>query len=184
MEKRAAAKPSAPGKATTKDVLGADFSKEVPEKWRKYYDRLIGMRSFLRRRKETQVNAANQQNLRHGEHMGDVGTNSYEKDLALSRVSSEQDALFEIDAALDRIQDGTYGICEMTGKQIEPDRLDAIPWTRFSAEAERKLEEEGQIKTAQIPPPERIGRSTTTNRLGEEWNREPQPSDKPEDKKD
>ena len=39
-----------------------------------------------------------------------------------------------------RIEDGTYGICELTGKPIGWKRLEAIPWTRFSVEAENQLE--------------------------------------------
>ena len=184
MGKRVSRKPTIRRKAVATEVLGSNPTEQVPQKWRKYYDRLLEMRSYLRRRKRSQLRVAKQQNLRHGEHMADVGTNSFEKDLALSRVSSEQDALFEIGAALDRIEEGTYGICELTGKPIENERLDAIPWTRFSAEAERRLEAEGQIKTAHIPQPERIGRSSTTNRLGDEWNREAQPpKDKPERKR-
>lgn len=180
MEKRASSK-RVQRRAATEDILGAMPEDQVPSQWRSYYKRLIDMRSFLRRGKRNQLNAANEQNLRYGEHMADVGTNSYEKDLALSRVSSEQDALFEIGAALDRIQDGTFGKCELTGKPIEPERLEAIPWTRFSADAERHLEREGQIKTASLPQPQKIGRSSTSNRVGEEWNPEPQPKEDKED---
>jgi RNA polymerase-binding transcription factor DksA len=54
-------------------------------------------------------------------------------------ASFEQEALYEIDAALKRIEDGTYGICELTGKPIPWERLEAIPWTRFSLEAQNQL---------------------------------------------
>ncbi len=75
--------------------------------------------------------------------MADAGTDTYDRDWALGMLSSEQDAVYEIDQAIDRIRNGTYGICEMTGKPIEPGRLEAIPWTRFSLEAERELEQNG-----------------------------------------
>jgi hypothetical protein len=55
-------------------------------------------------------------------------------------ASFEQEALYEVDAALQRIDDGTYGICELTGQLIPWKRLEAIPWTRFSIEAEVQLE--------------------------------------------
>jgi DnaK suppressor protein len=65
---------------------------------------------------------------------------------ALSLISSEQNALYEIDQALRRIRDGTYGICEATGKPIPEDRLNAVPWTRFTLEVEEQLERERQAR--------------------------------------
>ena len=73
-------------------------------------------------------------------HMADAATDSFDRDLVLGLVSFEQEGLYEIDAALKRIEDGTYGICELTGKRIPWKRLEAIPWTRFSIEAENGLE--------------------------------------------
>jgi hypothetical protein len=72
--------------------------------------------------------------------MADAGTDSFDRDLTLSLASFEQEALYEVDEALQRIDDGTYGVCELTGRPIPWKRLEAIPWTRFSIEAEAKLE--------------------------------------------
>jgi RNA polymerase-binding transcription factor DksA len=77
-------------------------------------------------------------------------------------LSSEQDALYEIDEALNRIRDGRYGKCELTGKRIEAPRLEAIPWTRFSAAAERQLEREGALKRARLGPRETVARTEAT----------------------
>ena len=44
----------------------------------------------------------------------------------------------------------TYGVSELTGKKIDAERLEALPWTRFSAEAERQLEKEGDIRSAHL----------------------------------
>jgi RNA polymerase-binding transcription factor DksA len=73
-------------------------------------------------------------------------------------MSSEQDAVYEIDEAMMRIRRGTYGICELTGKPIERLRLEAIPWTRFSADAEQQLEKNGEIRRARLAPREAIAR--------------------------
>jgi len=73
-------------------------------------------------------------------HMADAATDSFDRDLVLGLVSFEQEGLYEIDAALKRIEDGSYGICELTGKIIPWERLEAIPWTRFSIEAENQIE--------------------------------------------
>jgi RNA polymerase-binding transcription factor DksA len=76
----------------------------------------------------------------YGQHMADAGTDTFDRDFALSLVSSEQDALSEVEAAIKRIRDGTYGICELTGKPIGKDRLLVVPFTRYSAEAQKELE--------------------------------------------
>src|SRR6188472_2628344 len=62
-----------------------------------------------------------------GMHQADAGSDAYDRDFALSLLSQEQDALYEIDQALKRIELGTYGKCEMSGKQIPRARLEAIP---------------------------------------------------------
>jgi len=72
-------------------------------------------------------------------HLGDAATDTFDRDLTLSLVSFEQEKLYEIEAALKRIDDGSYGICELTGQPIPQRRLEAVPWTRFSEAAERDL---------------------------------------------
>jgi len=64
-------------------------------------------------------------------HMADLGTDNYEIENILHLVDSERKILAEIDDALLRIEDGTYGICEGGGEQIPKERLQAIPWTRY-----------------------------------------------------
>ena len=91
-------------------------------------------------------------------HMADAGTDTYDRDFALSVLSAEQDAVYEIDEALDRIRNGTYGKCELTGKPIEPERLEAIPWTRFTADAERGLERENAVNRTKLADRESVPR--------------------------
>ena len=76
----------------------------------------------------------------HGLHQADAGSDAYDRDFALSLLSQEQDALFEIDEALKRIAKGTYGVCEMSGKQIPKARLEARPFARFTVECQNDLE--------------------------------------------
>jgi RNA polymerase-binding transcription factor DksA len=75
-----------------------------------------------------------------GQHMGDAGSDAYEKDFALSLLSQEQDSLYEIDEALKRIGEGTYGICERSGKRIPHERLEAIPWARLTVACQADME--------------------------------------------
>jgi RNA polymerase-binding transcription factor DksA len=77
-----------------------------------------------------------------GMHQGDAGSDAYDRDFALSMLSKEQDALYEIDAALRRIDKGTYGICEMSGEKILKARLEAIPFARLTVECQAAWEKE------------------------------------------
>ena len=64
-------------------------------------------------------------------HMADLGTDSYEQEFTLDLMDSERKLISDIDNALARIENGTYGICEMDGKPIPKPRLEAIPWARY-----------------------------------------------------
>ena len=75
-----------------------------------------------------------------GQHMGDAGSDAYEKDFALSLLSKEQNSLYEILDALNRIKLGTYGVCEKSGKEIPRNRLEAIPWARYTVECQKEIE--------------------------------------------
>ena len=79
-----------------------------------------------------------------GMHQADAGSDAYDRDFALSLLSQEQDALYEIDQALKRIELGTYGICEMSGKPIPRARLEAIPFARFTVECQSQLEKQNK----------------------------------------
>lgn len=85
-----------------------------------------------------------------GMHQADAGSDAYDRDFALSLLSQEQDALYEIDEALKRIEVGTYGKCEMSGKPIPRARLEAIPFARFTVECQSQLEK--QSKASRMRP--------------------------------
>jgi len=74
-------------------------------------------------------------------HMADLGTDNYEQEFALDLVDSERKLLQEVYDALGRIEDGTYGICEGTGKNIPKARLEAQPWARYCVEYARMVEQ-------------------------------------------
>lgn len=68
------------------------------------------------------------------------GTDNYNRDFALTRLSSGQDLLFEIDQALNRIAMGTYGICESCHITIEKLRIEALPYSRFCVTCQSRTE--------------------------------------------
>jgi RNA polymerase-binding protein DksA len=73
-------------------------------------------------------------------HMADIGTDNYETEYTLGLVDSERKLMREINEALDRIENCTYGICEGSGKSIPKARLEAIPWARYCVDYARLLE--------------------------------------------
>jgi RNA polymerase-binding transcription factor DksA len=77
-----------------------------------------------------------------GMHQADAGSDAYDRDFALSLLAKEQDAIYEINEALKRIDQGTYGICEMSGELISEERLEALPFTRFTVVCQGRLESE------------------------------------------
>ena len=74
-------------------------------------------------------------------HMADMGTDNYEQEFTLGLVEKDRTLLREINHALVKIQDGSYGTCEATGVPIGKPRLEAKPWARHSIEYARKLEQ-------------------------------------------
>lgn len=154
------AKPQHVKAASLADILGFNPKKEkskpaeplaekdVPEKFKRYYRLLLDLRASLtegieRHSEETLKRSAKDDAgdlSAYGQHMADAGTDTFDRDFALSMVASEQEALSEIDAAIKRIRDGTYGVCEITGKPIAKERLLAVPFTRYSAEAQKEIE--------------------------------------------
>jgi RNA polymerase-binding transcription factor DksA len=87
-----------------------------------------------------------------GMHQADAGSDAYDRDFALNMLSKEQDALYEIEEALKRMDAGTYGICEMSEKKIPHLRLEAIPFARYTVECQAQLEKENRGGYGRRPP--------------------------------
>lgn len=86
-----------------------------------------------------------------GQHQADAGSDAYDKDFALSLLSQEQDALYEIEEALKRIDAGTYGTCEISGKQIPHPRLEALPFARLTVECQAEFERTKKFQRNRAP---------------------------------
>lgn len=74
------------------------------------------------------------------QHIAEQGSEAYEQSLSLDLAAADRKLIKEIDDAIKRIDEGTYGICELTGKPIKAERLEELPWARYSIEAARELE--------------------------------------------
>ena len=107
------------------------------------------VRGDVRQLTNEALSASDNGELKSPTHMAELGTDAYEQDFSLRFVENDQEVLEEIDSALKRIDDGTYGTCEMCredGKAasratIAKTRLRAIPYARNCIECERKREQ-------------------------------------------
>jgi DnaK suppressor protein len=113
-----------------------------------------------------------------GMHQADAGSDAYDRDFALSLLSQEQDALYEIDQALKRIELGTYGICEMSGKPISHARLEAIPFARFTVECQSQLEKQNKASRVRQSVTSLFGLTDEEGAEGEEEEAKPAADDK------
>ncbi len=77
-----------------------------------------------------------------GQHTGDAGSDSYDRDFALNLLAKEQDSLSEIEQAISRCDRGVYGVCEMSGEKIPKERLEAIPFARYTVQCQARWEKE------------------------------------------
>lgn len=142
--------------ASIDDILGLATStasarpirdeKKVPKQWLSYYNDLMSLRASLKgalgeRSSETLGASARESSGELSLNSSDAGTETFNRDVALSMVASEQEALDEIEDAIDRIFDGSYGICQETEKPIKKTRLKVVPFTRFSLEGQNLYEQ-------------------------------------------
>jgi DnaK suppressor protein len=137
------------GAASTRRSPGNGMPK-IKAEWERYYTTLLELRERLLNQMSGLAKESAEELPGYSLHMADSGTDNFDRDFALSLLSSDQDAIYEIEEALKRIERNTYGICELTGKQIPKARLDAIPWTRFTVEAQAQLEKEGALRQRRL----------------------------------
>jgi DnaK suppressor protein len=156
--KKTPAKKKAQGVATLAAILGQPAAKarkngesrKVKAEWQMFYDRLLELRDQLLRQMDGLAKESAQELPSYSLHMADSGTDNFDRDFALSLLSSDKDAVYEIEEALKRIERGSYGVCELTGKTIPKLRLEAIPWTRFTVEAQAQLERDGALRQRRL----------------------------------
>jgi DnaK suppressor protein len=151
------------GAATTAAILGlaATPAKRAAQKrratklanggkWEKQKQLLIGLRGRLTDQRNGLAKESAKEMESYGVHMADSGTDNFDRDFNLSLLSADQDVIYEIEEALKRIEKGTYGMCEITGKAIPQTRLIAIPWARFRVDAQSELEQHGILQNRSL----------------------------------
>jgi RNA polymerase-binding transcription factor DksA len=130
--------------------LPLSHAAHVKPKWKGHYRVLLGLRDRLLKARSAQLQEAAKPLEFRAVDAAESAMDESDQDLALGRLSAEQDALYEVEEALRRIGNDAYGICEETGRPIEASRLKAVPWTRFSRDAEARLEKEGVIPRTRL----------------------------------
>jgi DnaK suppressor protein len=137
-------------RASAKSKNGSVSPVKIKSEWQKYYATLMDLRERLVAQMNGLAKESAEEMAGYSLHMADSGTDNFDRDFALSLLSSDQDAMYEIEEALKRIERNTFGICELTGKQIPRARLEAIPWTRFTVEAQAQLERDGALRQRRL----------------------------------
>ena len=73
-------------------------------------------------------------------HMADVGTDNYERDIMIELIQNGEEGVRSIDTALEKIEEGAFGICELCAKKINKERLKAVPYATLCIDCQREEE--------------------------------------------
>lgn len=151
-EKKTAPVPAPKTQALPAELVKAVEALKKDSKWQKFVEEQKQVLLDLRDNVLDNMAGVTRDTLRNhpegseasgsGEHQADAGSDAYDRDFALSILSKEQNALYEIEEALARIDRGVYGICEISYKQIPVLRLKALPFARLTVECQAQWEKE------------------------------------------
>lgn len=136
-----------------KDAVSQE-EKLIPEKWLKYYRKLMARKTELQnnisRHSESAFRKEGKEETgdvsAYSQHTADIDNEAFDRDFAISRLGAEQEELAEISIAVERMKKGTYGICEITGKPIPAERLNKVPFTRYSLEGKIEAEKQRRVE--------------------------------------
>jgi RNA polymerase-binding transcription factor DksA len=142
--------------ATLTDILGSHTRTKIPARWNSQYQRLCAERDRLCER-DCSSGEVFQPKL---DDLADAASQEDQRSLLMVTASATQGTIAEVLEAIRRIERGTYGVCEITGAPIAPERLNSIPWTRYSYEGQRQLEEAGLSRRPGLPALVGLGTDT------------------------
>jgi DnaK suppressor protein len=108
-------------------------------------EKLLALRARLRgditQMEDDALNKDHSKTTSMPNHMAELGSDNFDRELTLSLVGTENDTLDQIEAAIERIEDGTYGQCDECGGKISKPRLEAIPYAALCVRCASKREE-------------------------------------------
>jgi RNA polymerase-binding transcription factor DksA len=133
--------------STAADILGSKPRSRVSPKWAPHFQSLLDERDRLLAR-DFSSDAPGTVKM---DDLSDAATDEAQRTLSFVGAGARQEALFEVLEAIHRAECGTYGVCEATGEPIEDERLQAIPWARFSLRGQQQMEAGGSGRRRGIP---------------------------------
>jgi RNA polymerase-binding transcription factor DksA len=133
--------------ATAADILGLNHKIRIPTRWAKHYEQLCAERDKLLARDRSAYEFPTVKL----DDLADAASEESQRNLSLVAATATQATISEVLAALRRIERGTYGVCELTGEPIETERLEVIPWTRYSLTGQHELEKAGLNRKRALP---------------------------------
>jgi DnaK suppressor protein len=111
-----------------------------------YHKRLLALRARLQgdttQMEDNALNKDHDKATSMPNHMAELGTENFDQELTLSLLGSDNDAIDQIDAALKRIENGSFGLCEGCGAKIPASRLEAIPYSALCVQCASQQEED------------------------------------------
>ncbi len=126
-------------KSHSKEAHDVSYSKEDLERFRKKLEILRAKLTHSVSHLNTDVHQSMSDHVTMN-HIADSGSDTYEEEITMESLENEGNLLVRVEAALKRIEDGTYGICLNTEKRIPKARLDVLPFAEYTIEAQEELE--------------------------------------------
>lgn len=110
------------------------------ERFKKRLEELRKQMTHLIRDTSEDAKRSSDETKGYSQHQADEGTDDFNRTVSLEVTSKEFGILRQIERALDKINEGTYGICDITGEEIPLARLEAIPYANMTVKAQEKFE--------------------------------------------
>ena len=107
-----------------------------------YYTRLIELRNDLLEQVQILSEQALQSSKEAGEESADIGSDNFSRETELILITKEEHQIKLINEAIERLKNGSYGICMTCNKNIQQGRLEAIPYAKYCINCKKRLEEE------------------------------------------
>lgn len=133
--------------ATAADILGLNRTPPVARRWANHYQSLCDHRDRLMARDCTAPGVSSTKM----DEMAEAASEEWQRGMSMVAATATQEVLFEVVEAIRRIERGVYGVCELTGEPIEPARLRAIPWARYSLRGQDEMEKNGLGRKSALP---------------------------------
>jgi DnaK suppressor protein len=142
--------------------------KPVEPRWQRLYEQLLRTRDEMSDAvQDYQSKALDETPDPLQDGLADSATENFLQEQLLGAVSLDQDILADVNLAISKIENGTYGICELTGEPIPIERLEALPWVRFTVEAQRQREAAGEAPKGVVGTNTTLPMTTSVESSGE-----------------